>query len=93
MLVPEDRYDERHYLVDAAKALLAYWDSERRYYWPEYHGVRLRWWQEMAPVLWGIVGIALALGVCWMISRQGYQVAPTHTPGTFPQFVVPTTSP
>lgn len=84
MLTPdEDRYDERSYLKDAARAHKEYWVDQGRQYWPNLDNCApTNWWKVLWVSLWVLVGCALFV---WYAQSR---VQPVHT-GNVPAATIP----
>jgi hypothetical protein len=68
VLVPQDPYDQKHYLADAARAFWHKVRYEHSSYWPRYSGVKIpfSWWRLAGKLLVVSVWACMIYAVLWM---------------------------
>ena len=94
MILPdEERYDERHYLRDAARAQKEYWIDQKAQYLPDLgKHPDVSKWEEIRLFVWFFCVAIVFIGVCAVIAFMPHhiQIIQPHVPRKFPTF---TTSP
>lgn len=92
MLLPDERYDERHYLRDGFRAWRRYWANEYHSYFDDPIPGRKIDWATEARVVAGfliklVFGVAIVFFIAAIIAHgQTPQIMPYHGPSHVPAF-------